>query len=362
MGAVRRMSDEGGGRFDADTVARPGRTRPPFMPPAARGAGGGAGGRARRHRLLRPASARVTTQSWVGDGLLPLQQRGGGRPPCARSGPRRVWCWTGTSTTATGRTTSSTRPRVLFASLHQFPLYPRQRAVARRRGGEGEGYTMNLPVPPGRARKVAAPGRARRASRAPVPAELVLAVRGVRRPPGRSARGVHARRGVVARWRARRGLGERRCARGRHARGRVRPRRPAVSVAAAMEALADGSRRAPASRTRSRALRQGPWGGTGSWRSDGVTPARPPGGYNPLRSRGRCGVRVLRLVVLVVVGLLALGSIALAKGPSDSHGGHNESPNSHEPPPTEPSVPSSSSRSRRGSSASSRSRRARRRS
>jgi len=39
--------------------------------------------------------------------------------------------------------------RVLFASIHQSPLYPGSGDVAETGAGEGEGYTVNLPVPPG---------------------------------------------------------------------------------------------------------------------------------------------------------------------------------------------------------------------
>jgi acetoin utilization deacetylase AcuC-like enzyme len=38
---------------------------------------------------------------------------------------------------------------VLFASLHQHPLYPGTGSIADVGSGEGEGYTINLPVPAG---------------------------------------------------------------------------------------------------------------------------------------------------------------------------------------------------------------------
>jgi acetoin utilization deacetylase AcuC-like enzyme len=38
---------------------------------------------------------------------------------------------------------------VLYASLHQSPLYPGTGAASDLGSGEGEGYTVNLPVPPG---------------------------------------------------------------------------------------------------------------------------------------------------------------------------------------------------------------------
>ncbi|MDP9270627.1 MAG: histone deacetylase, partial [Chloroflexota bacterium] len=39
--------------------------------------------------------------------------------------------------------------RVLFASIHQSPLYPGTGDPSERGSGEGEGYTVNLPVAPG---------------------------------------------------------------------------------------------------------------------------------------------------------------------------------------------------------------------
>ena len=40
-------------------------------------------------------------------------------------------------------------PEVLYASIHQAPLYPGTGAAADVGSGAGEGYTVNLPVPPG---------------------------------------------------------------------------------------------------------------------------------------------------------------------------------------------------------------------
>jgi acetoin utilization deacetylase AcuC-like enzyme len=41
------------------------------------------------------------------------------------------------------------RPDVLFASMHQSPLYPGTGPLQDAGSGAGEGYTINLPVPPG---------------------------------------------------------------------------------------------------------------------------------------------------------------------------------------------------------------------
>jgi acetoin utilization deacetylase AcuC-like enzyme len=40
-------------------------------------------------------------------------------------------------------------PRVLFVSLHQWPLYPGSGRADEIGADAGEGYTMNIPVPPG---------------------------------------------------------------------------------------------------------------------------------------------------------------------------------------------------------------------
>jgi acetoin utilization deacetylase AcuC-like enzyme len=41
------------------------------------------------------------------------------------------------------------RPEVLFISLHQFPFYPGSGSVAESGSGDGEGYTLNVPLGPG---------------------------------------------------------------------------------------------------------------------------------------------------------------------------------------------------------------------
>jgi acetoin utilization deacetylase AcuC-like enzyme len=46
------------------------------------------------------------------------------------------------------------RPDVLFASIHQSPLYPGTGPLWDAGSGEGEGYTFNLPVPPGSTEEV----------------------------------------------------------------------------------------------------------------------------------------------------------------------------------------------------------------
>src|SRR5205085_2677095 len=40
-------------------------------------------------------------------------------------------------------------PNLLYASIHQWPLYPGTGAAEYVGQGDGEGYTLNMPVPPG---------------------------------------------------------------------------------------------------------------------------------------------------------------------------------------------------------------------
>ena len=57
-------------------------------------------------------------------------------------------------------------PQVLYVSIHQWPLYPGTGAAEYTGEGAGEGYTVNLPVPPGAgSEEFARAGRARRRSR-----------------------------------------------------------------------------------------------------------------------------------------------------------------------------------------------------
>ena len=79
---------------------------------------------------------------------------------------------------------------VLYASIHQSPLYPGTGPAEYAGEGAGEGYTVNLPVPPGSGdATIPRPRRARgRADRAPVRAGPDRDLGRLRRPPRRSAR------------------------------------------------------------------------------------------------------------------------------------------------------------------------------
>ena len=149
-----RLRAAGGGMLDVDTVASPG-----SWEAALHSAGGavraveallGGRGATSRSAALRPPGPPRGARA--GDGLLPVQQRRrrGARTRSTITAPSGCWCSTGTSITATARTTSSTgRDEVLYASIHQSPLYPGTGPLTDNGTGAGEGYTVNLPVPPG---------------------------------------------------------------------------------------------------------------------------------------------------------------------------------------------------------------------
>jgi acetoin utilization deacetylase AcuC-like enzyme len=148
--SVRRMSDEGGGWFDADTVASPGSYN------AALHAAGGAcalvdelmGGGARTGFCgLRPPGHHALTETAMGFCLF------NNVAVAARHalgvGASRVWVldWDVHHGNGTNDIFHASRD-VLFTSLHQSPLYPGSGPLEDVGSGEGEGYTVNLPLPP----------------------------------------------------------------------------------------------------------------------------------------------------------------------------------------------------------------------
>ena len=243
----RSSRERGGGMIDLDTVASAGSWE------AALHAAGGAAwraaerllGRRGRLRLLRPAAAGPPRRARPRDGLLPLQQRRGGRRARARRargragpGPRlgRPPRQRHRGDLLRLRRRSSTRASTRARSIRG------PGAATDVGSGEGEGYTVNLPVPPGSGRRrvpVAGPARGR-ADRPRVAARADLHLGRLRRPPRRPARELRAgRRGATGRWRRRSRAWPpswaRRCClpRGRLLRSARSPR----SVVATLEAL-----------------------------------------------------------------------------------------------------------------------------
>jgi acetoin utilization deacetylase AcuC-like enzyme len=150
--SVRSMSEAGGGAFDPDTVASAGSYR------AALHAAGGA-----------CAMVESLTAGETGVGFCGLRPPGHHAEPqvamgfclfnnvavAARHaidslGVERVFVldWDVHHGNGTNDIFHSD-PRVLFASIHQSPLYPGTGPLSDTGSGAGEGYTINLPVPPG---------------------------------------------------------------------------------------------------------------------------------------------------------------------------------------------------------------------
>ena len=150
--AVRAMSERGGGWFDADTYASPGSYR------AALHAAGGAcamvdallgGGADAGFCGLRPPGHHAETATAMGFCLFNNVAIAARRALDAL-GASRVFIldWDVHHGNGTNEVFHSS-PEVLFTSIHQSPLYPGTGPLSDVGSGPGEGYSMNLPVPPG---------------------------------------------------------------------------------------------------------------------------------------------------------------------------------------------------------------------
>ena len=150
--SVRELSERGGGAFDLDTVASPGSWN------AALHAAGGA------CALVDALAAGEAPYGFCGL-----------RPPGHHAEPSRAmgFCLFDNVAVAARRALDAldvervfildwdvhhgngtndifhSDPAVLFASIHQSPLYPGTGPLSDAGSGAGEGYTINLPVPPG---------------------------------------------------------------------------------------------------------------------------------------------------------------------------------------------------------------------
>ena len=150
--AVRRMSEAGGGWFDADTYA----SRGSYL--AALHAAGGAcamvealvgDGAGVAFCGLRPPGHHAETATAMGFCLF-NNVAIAARHALGELGVERVFIldWDVHHGNGTNEVFHSS-PEVLFASIHQSPLYPGTGPLSDIGSGEGEGYSMNLPVPPG---------------------------------------------------------------------------------------------------------------------------------------------------------------------------------------------------------------------
>ena len=150
--AVRAMSARGGGSFDADTVASAGS----YV--AALHAVGGASAMAEA-LLGGQAGAGFCALRPPGHHAEPAQAMGfclfnnvavAARHALDSLGARRVFIldWDVHHGNGTNDIFHAS-DEVLFASVHQSPLYPGTGPLSDAGKGAGEGYTINLPVPPG---------------------------------------------------------------------------------------------------------------------------------------------------------------------------------------------------------------------
>jgi acetoin utilization deacetylase AcuC-like enzyme len=154
---IRSVAESGGGWFDPDTVASAGSYR------AALHSAGGAcamvdelmAGRARVAFCgLRPPGHHAEPAAAMGFCLF-NNVAVAARHALSELGTERVlvFDWDVHHGNGTNDIFHSTR-EVLYASVHQSPLYPGTGPLSDVGSGEGEGYTVNLPVPPGSGEEV----------------------------------------------------------------------------------------------------------------------------------------------------------------------------------------------------------------
>jgi len=149
---IEALCLEGGGMIDMDTVAVPASWE------AALHAAGGAAGAAERllageataaFCALRPPGHHAETGRAMGFCLFNNVAVAAAHA-IAECGAERVLVLDWDVHHGNGTEAIFARsPQVLYASIHQWPLYPGTGPAEYEGEGEGEGFTVNLPVPPG---------------------------------------------------------------------------------------------------------------------------------------------------------------------------------------------------------------------
>jgi acetoin utilization deacetylase AcuC-like enzyme len=150
--SIEALSARGGGAIDADTLASAGSFDAALH---------AAGGAVRMVELLLGGEAQRAFSAHRPPGHHAIPNRAMGfclfnnvavaaRFALDRMGLERVLIldWDVHHGNGTNDIFHATR-EVLFASVHQFPLYPGSGAASDVGEGDGEGFTVNLPVPPG---------------------------------------------------------------------------------------------------------------------------------------------------------------------------------------------------------------------
>jgi acetoin utilization deacetylase AcuC-like enzyme len=149
--AIRELSEAGGGMIDLDTTASAGSYD------AALHAAGGAAWAARSmlsdgHRAafcgLRPPGHHAETAQAMGFCLF--NNVAVAAAEAVEAGAQRVLVFDWDVHHGNGtEEIFAADPNVLYVSIHQWPLYPGTGPAEYEGTGAGEGYTINLPVPPG---------------------------------------------------------------------------------------------------------------------------------------------------------------------------------------------------------------------
>ena len=198
--AIETFCERGGGMIDLDTVACAARFEAALRAAGRRRRRGRAAARRRgRRRLLRPAPAGPPRRARPGDGLLPLQQRRGRRRARDRRacGAERVLIldWDVHHGNGTEEIFDESAD-VLYASIHQSPLYPAPAPPGTRARARGRATRSTCRCRPGAGADefLALVAARRRPDRARVRARPDRDLGGLRRPPRRPARAVRGRR------------------------------------------------------------------------------------------------------------------------------------------------------------------------